>query len=428
MVADTWQEDKLLMSSHDHFLELGALAAIGQLSADEDRELSQHLSQCHDCRDACSDYSAILHRHLPNASPVRFRLKHDFVYPEPASDVRERFLARARSEGAEFSTEVDRQSQRDVDTDWHLSFRPFAWAAAAAVVAIAAWTVVTSQSAMKSKATEVGDLVRQNQLLARELAVAKENKNPRVLPTVTPPNDEAERSRLQAQVQVLTARMSESSDRAKRLENRLTALQVENSSLSGAQQRNEAAIREMQKQLAQEKEGSISTIAALVEAQDKIKALNATLAERSQRLVMEQQLNSASSDVRQLMGARNLHIIDVHDVSASGQSAKSFGRVFYSEGQSLVFYAFDLPAKSAPAKYFFKAWGQMEASQRSVHELGVFNVDDHAQRRWVLKVDDARLLKGIDSVFVTAEATEDSVSPKGRRVLYAYLAGIANHP
>jgi len=137
-------------------------------------------------------------------------------------------------------------------------------------------------------------------------------------------------------------------------------------------------------------------------------------------------LSGASSDVRRLMGARNLHIIDVHDVNASGKSTKSFGRVFYSEGQSLVFYAFDLP--TSKAKYFFKAWGQTEANERFVHDLGVFSIDDHEQRRWVLKVNDVRLLKGIDSVFVTAESSGDVAAPRGKRVLYAYLAGQANHP
>jgi hypothetical protein len=48
-------------------------------------------------------------------------------------------------------------------------------------------------------------------------------------------------------------------------------------------------------------------------------------------------------DVRQLISARNLHILEVHDVDGGGKSARAFGRVFYAEGQTLIFYAFDLP-------------------------------------------------------------------------------------
>jgi len=144
---------------------------------------------------------------------------------------------------------------------------------------------------------------------------------------------------------------------------------------------------------------------------------------------MESQLTSVSSDVRQLMGARNLHIIDVHDVNGAGKSAKSFGRVFYSEGQSLVFYAFDLPnGKLTPAKYHFEAWGQQEGQAQSVRNLGTFSIDDREQHRWVLKVGDASLLRGMDSVFVTAETLGDVNEPRGKRVLYAYLSGRPNHP
>jgi hypothetical protein len=55
-------------------------------------------------------------------------------------------------------------------------------------------------------------------------------------------------------------------------------------------------------------------------------------------------------------------------------------------------------------------------------------VDDHDQRRWVLKVTDPALLQGIDSVFVTAEGLGDVKEPRGRKLLYAYVVGQANHP
>lgn len=138
---------------------------------------------------------------------------------------------------------------------------------------------------------------------------------------------------------------------------------------------------------------------------------------------------AVSKDVRQLMGARNLHIMDVHDVGGGGQAAKAFGRVFYAEGQSLIFYAFDLPSgKLSPAKYSFQGWGQREAKSQSARNLGTFEVDDHEQGRWVLKVNNPALLAGIDSVFVTAELLDDAKTPRGKKLLYAYLVGQPNHP
>jgi hypothetical protein len=116
-------------------------------------------------------------------------------------------------------------------------------------------------------------------------------------------------------------------------------------------------------------------------------------------------------------------------VGDSGRAAKAFGRVFYAEGESLIFYAFDLPSGGlTPAKYTFQAWGQREAEPLTVRNLGTFEVDDHEQRRWVLKIDDARLLKGIDSVFVTAESLRTTEAPRGKKLLYAYIGGQANHP
>ena len=55
-------------------------------------------------------------------------------------------------------------------------------------------------------------------------------------------------------------------------------------------------------------------------------------------------------------------------------------------------------------------------------------MDDHEQRRWVLKVTDPVLLRDIDSVFVTAEAFGDAKEPRGRKLLYAYIVGQPNHP
>ena len=55
-------------------------------------------------------------------------------------------------------------------------------------------------------------------------------------------------------------------------------------------------------------------------------------------------------------------------------------------------------------------------------------MDDPTVSRWVLKVNDARVLERIDAVFVTLEPPNGSRSPSGRRLLYANLGGPPNHP
>ncbi len=58
------------------------------------------------------------------------------------------------------------------------------------------------------------------------------------------------------------------------------------------------------------------------------------------------------------MGARELYMADVHDVSGKG-TAKTYGRVFYTKGKSLIFYAFDLDAQPGyQTARSFQAWGR----------------------------------------------------------------------
>jgi hypothetical protein len=170
-------------------------------------------------------------------------------------------------------------------------------------------------------------------------------------------------------------------------------------------------------------------LSEMVNLESQVRNLTASIQEKTADLEREHQLMTLTKDVRQLMGARSLHILDVHDVGGGGKEAKAFGRGFYAEGQSLVFYAFNLPSEGGNhAKYTFQAWGQREPGPQSVRNPGTFEVDDHDQRRWVLTVNDPHLLAGIDSVFVTSESLSDSKEPRGEKVMYAYLAGQPNHP
>jgi hypothetical protein len=93
------------MFNHERFLKLAALGIIGQLSAQEYRELDGHLKECAECRGAQEDYSRILYHEAPKINPTGLRngvallpLSHDLR--------RDRFLARALAEGIEFSPRV----------------------------------------------------------------------------------------------------------------------------------------------------------------------------------------------------------------------------------------------------------------------------------------------------------------------------------
>jgi hypothetical protein len=407
---------------HERFRELGSLAAIGQVSESEDRELRAHWCECRECRDAYSDYCSIVSNHLPNLNPVRFRLKNEFEHPAAPGEIRARFMARAKAERAQFSSEVE-TSQKKNSLLGGFPWSRMAWiGAVATMAAIAISGMVMTRIQRAASFNETAALRQQNQVLRSALQQARTAASQPGAPAASPRPSQQDKQRVNA----LQRELAASAQRTKVLETQIAQLGSLNATLVGDREKKDEALKDLQARLAREENSSASTLAALVEAQDKIQRLNAAVNEGAERLSMERQLASASSDVRQLMGARNLHIVDVHDVNPSGKTDKSFGRVFYAENKSLVFYAFDLPS-SKSAKYSFQAWGQTEGNERSIHNIGTFSVDDHEQRRWVLKVNDPAVLKGIDSVFVTAE-TGSSPLPRGKRVLYAYFAGQANHP
>jgi archaellum component FlaC len=215
---------------------------------------------------------------------------------------------------------------------------------------------------------------------------------------------------------------------------------LQGSQLGGAIQESQKRIADLQAQI-QRKEKQVADAGAEVArlrrtADDhsselatqlwRVRDLNEQLRVAKANLGLEHELAGADKDVRDIMGARQLHIVDVHDSDGEGKTRKAFGRVFYTEGKSLVFYVFDLDeAKLSKAKLV--VWGAQEGRAYTAHSLGMLYSDDKANRRWSLKISDPELLKEIDSVFVTLEPHGGAKKPSGRQMLYAYL-GEANHP
>jgi hypothetical protein len=143
----------------------------------------------------------------------------------------------------------------------------------------------------------------------------------------------------------------------------------------------------------------------------------------------QQKLLATDHDIRDILGSRSLHIIDVYDVSGQGELEHPFGRIFYTEGKSLIFYAFDLDQqRGLKHGAVFQAWGQKGEGMERPRSLGTFYMDDSMQNRWVLKVADNKALSRIDYVYVTDSSHKESVKPKGKPLLSAFLNGPANHP
>jgi hypothetical protein len=405
------------MPEHEQFEELSALAAIGQLSEEELRELLAHLRQCEKCKQARDEFEFILGQ-LAWADP-----------PEIAEDSakllgeshRHKFLARASADGLRFSNAALASAvSRPKKFLLFPGRRLWVPAAVAACFVLAVlWLshvhrysrattqrtasvssspaarhplppTASTQASADFKGGIIQEFAHEMSVLKQQLALANEEKN-----------------RIETETQQLRQQVADLLTVANR--------NAENYSAASSQ------LEKLQKEQAQ-------FLAEIVGNQNKIRELNEQIATERASVEREQQLTGAAQDVRELMAARNLHIIDVYDFDARKRRDNSFGRVFYATGKCLIFYAFDLGQKGAASKVRFQAWGQAEGRTASAKNLGIFHVDDRAQKTWVLRVDDPQLLSSIDSVFVTVEPPQGADQPSGKKLLYAYLGAPANHP
>src|ERR1700730_3132500 len=90
-------------SHSEHFQELCALAAGGQISELQFDNIQDHLQDCAQCRSAYADFTNLLHDKLPLADPELMGSSRLASIFSRNSSYRERFLARARKEGIAIS-------------------------------------------------------------------------------------------------------------------------------------------------------------------------------------------------------------------------------------------------------------------------------------------------------------------------------------
>jgi hypothetical protein len=424
------------MSKHDEFDELCALAATGQLSPEEERTLSEHLAGCESCRAACEDFSAVL-RELP--APKRGMLDRDILRQIDENEFRERFLARGRAEGRRFSEEAERTPS---DSLWVL--RRVLSARQAIAIGVMASIVVCAVAYRglrhsRDNAAKVSAETIENPVAVSKTAGSRTNSLPLGDSEMELANKALEKTvfELKAQNALLAGRLETSekelatSQTEKRdFQQTMTRVNDMNRQLAAQMEQNSQLLAETKGELDKARSDRTAMATEVSAERGEVNRLSEQVRLQTASLDQDRDLLVAGRDITNLMGARNLHIIDVHDANGSGKDQRSFGRVFYTEGKSLIFYAFDLDEKKvANAKYTFEAWGERLGQPASVKSLGVLYVDDKDQKRWVLKVDDPRQLAAIDSVFVTLEPHDGAgEQPRGHKILYAFLSGQANHP
>jgi hypothetical protein len=407
------------MSEHESYEILCAVAASGRASANELEQLSSHVRECQECRERVKDFAQLSAQVMPLYGDA-------YAKPRVPSNMTERFLERTRAEGISLHQPVRVLPRWD-------GMALLRWGAVAAVILV---TAVGARHflAGRAPASHVESTVAHVDSMPQLPASTAPNSASKDLQEVSQLRDQLssaqnEIDKLTQQLATLREELVVANTDKSSVNARLASLESVNSNLSRDASAKDGQIADLNRQLKQKDSLTTEQLANVVEKQAELEKLSAELAERQNELEHERQLLVASAQARDLITARNLHIIDVHDNDRSGRQ-RPFGRIFYTEGQSLIFYAYDLnTAPDGNAKLAFHVWGGSLGTDKQAMSLGIFRSEDTAAGRWVLSFDDPRVLARINTVFVTAEsAKNNSPQPKGKRILYAFLGEQPNHP
>ena len=405
------------MNTHEQYEELCALAASGQASQVELADLRSHLESCPSCRTAAYDFTQVSAQALSQLAAKR-------LHCQIPSGMTQRFVARARSEGIEITRE---NVPKAIPPNRRTLFLGIG--AVAAVILIVGFLMIGKQ---RSSPT-AGD---HRQLPGYPTTVA--------FPSVPPQIAQAQDNGLQQQLASARTEVNsmgatiraqrtelESASKARDdLNARLTEAEQGSALAQSERSQREARIAQLEGEIerARSEKNASDTVLALQETE--LRELRRQVSDEAEALGQQQELAAKGSDVRDLVVARNLHIIDVHDRDGDGKSQRAFGRIFYTEGKSLIFYAYDLAdPRKLDAKVSFYVWGERLGAEKPIRSLGIFHNDDVNDGRWVLTFDDPSVLAQINSVFVTVESSRKAVKePGGRRILFAFLGDKPNHP
>jgi hypothetical protein len=419
------------------------------LSADEQKRLQQHLAVCASCRKALRQYESIVRDVIPaiaaTEAPEEAPLTAGDCSQEKAEKALFERLAREEQE------QVDRTDRRNgslyfphrilpssSESTWRNVWMLYV-AGILLFVAIGFFTYRIGVRRATDAVTTPGPQPSQPVLSPAQASVQEELSDAGHDREVTRA-EIAQRDKMITDLRRQLARESAAIDELKAAQT-----QLESSLRAGDATKQD--LSEQKAALADKLESAEKSSHALEErldslaqqsAQDRARAKSseATVHELTQQLQEQQAaveqrdgLLAHDRDIRDVIGARDLYIAEIYDVAGTGETKKPYGRVFYTRGKSLIFYAYDLDQQTEVKRASaFQAWGRRGPDLQRAVNLGIFYEDNGARKRWILKCDDPKTLAQIDAVFVTVEPQGGSHRPSSKTLLFASLKIDPNHP
>ena len=436
-------------NGHDPYDQLCALASSGALTASEWSRLADHLKVCSQCREELAKYQEIATLGLSLIAPIDPSLDVESEWsPESAVAKLMRTLQEQEESDAGPATRPDvatiGRSRRWLPT-MPLSHLNTALPYAALVVLLAVISAslyfagirigerranAYSQSSIQPIAS-LETLSRERTEVEHEL----QSRSAKMESLFRELQD------AKAAVSTLASRKKATDETINRLERTSTDHEIEDNLLrsqyrTAEQERlavsetlkaSEANLLTLQRNFDLLRDQHAADLVHIASLENKI----GSISHEPQRVdyVEARQLPSNEPELADLMGARDLFIADVYDIDKTGLPQKPFGRVFYTKGKSLLFYAFDLDRQpGVKTASTFQVWGRRGYGDTHPLNMGMMYLDNETSKRWMLKFSDAKALSQVDAVFVTIEPHGGSNAPKGRQLLYASLRTPPNHP
>ena len=423
---------------HERFKKLSALANSGTLSASEWFELEEHLRICHECRDIYCQYQLLATAGMPFLAAAHSLPQENEKWDDSPS--RQQLRLRVREEqSAACPFEFSHLRQKVLHPHW-LGSSTRQWIIGAVAASLFIAVSLASYHAGRAIHTNSRPSAPLIQKQVGALTAEKRSVNESLEEQAAKIARMEDRStRLQQEVGQLQSALHAAEKHSAELvagksesEEQLLAVSRQRDNLRMQLQQAEQSYQSEQVELATLRSEHDRTLLKVATLESKIDDLAASNHELERRLTDDDQFLASDRDIRELMGARKLYIADVFDVDSRSRTRKPFGRVFYTQNKSLIFYAFDLDREPGVKNAsIFQVWGQKDSEltgkQRATN-LGILYMDSETNRRWVLRLDDPKQLAEIDAVFVTVEPHGGSPKPTGKPLLYALLRKEANHP
>lgn len=407
---------------HEYFAALCALYYSDELSMEEWALLQVHMAYCEECEQRFQDYKTLAKDVIPAMAAAAAAESASRETPEQFRAAEQKLMDRLREVPQIPKPEPPRSST---------SLRGWGVGLAAGILVFAALA---------------GTYLFRGRVDARREALAPKVENAPSLPLVAHEDpqvlkaDQTEIQSLRQQVSTTESQVAQERSANEALHRQIRTEETqrdqskaERDAVAAQLVASQAEVQGLHARLASFESGTQQGNARIAALEDKVRTLNVALGDanqavnaRERMLALDQDFLAHDRDIRDVIGARDLRIVDIQDLTATGKPAKAFGRIFYTRDRSLVFYGFDLekqPGVAQPAA--FQVWGS-GADQKPV-SLGLFYQEENHQR-WVMRFDDPKMLARLNMVFVTVEPQGGSHKPTGKQFLRAYLQIPSNHP